>query len=153
MKRKLLIALAGAMLLTGALAGGAYAYWTAHGSGSGTTSVGSPVQVTVQAVTTGTPSSKLMPGGSADLLVQLNNPNAYSVTIVGISQNGTVVDGSGCTGASSGVSVPTQAGLSISVASGTSVVHIPGGAAMSLGSASSCQGASFQIPVSLTVQR
>src|SRR5207302_11026009 len=102
MKRKVLIALAGAMLLTGALAGGAYAYWTVHGSGSGTTSVGSPVQVTVQAVTTGTPSSKLMPGGSADLLVQLNNPNAYSVTIVGISQNGTVVDGSGCTGASSG---------------------------------------------------
>jgi hypothetical protein len=157
MKRKLLVAVAGAMILTGALAGGAYAYWTTHGTGSGTASVGTPLNVTVEAAS-GTPSSLLAPGGSADLLVKLDNPNAYPVTIVGISQNlsGTVsvTGGTGCTAANAGVTVPTQAALNVSVAAGTGVVvHIPSGAAMSLGSASGCQGASFQIPVTLTVQK
>jgi hypothetical protein len=157
MKRKLLIAFAAAMALTGALAGGAYAYWTAHGTGSGTASVGAPLSVTVQAAS-GTPSSALLPSGTADLLVQVTNPNAYPVTIVGVSQNlsetVSVSGGTGCTAANAGVAVPTQVGLTVSIAPGPSVVvHIPSGASMTAGSAGGCQGASFQIPVTLTVQR
>ena len=155
MKRKLLIALAGVMVLTGTLAGGAYAYWTAHASGSGTATVGTVSPVTVEAAS-GTPTSLLVPNGTADLLVQVTNPNAFAVTIVGISQSGTVsvTGGTGCTAANAGVTVPTQAALSVSIASGSHVVaHIPGGAAMSSTSASGCQGASFQIPITLTVQR
>ncbi len=154
---KLLLILASVMALTGAVAGGAYAYWTAHGSGNGIASAGTPLNVTVDAAS-GTPSSLLVPGGSADLLVKLDNPNAYSVTIVGISQNlgGTVsvTGGTGCTAANSGVTVPTSAGLNVTVATGTGVVvHIPNGASMSTSSASGCQGASFQIPMTVTVQR
>jgi hypothetical protein len=152
---KLFLVLASVMVLSGAVAGGAYAYWTAHGSGSGTASVGTPLNVTVGAAS-GTTSSLLVPGGSADLLVKLDNPNAYSVTIVGISQSGTVsvTGGTGCTAANAGVTVPTQAALNVSVATGTGVVvHIPNGASMSTSSASGCQGASFQIPVTVTVQR
>jgi hypothetical protein len=157
MKRKLLLAFASATVVAGALAGGAYAYWSSHGSGSGTVSVGAPLSVTVEAAS-GTPSSTLLPSGTADLLVQVTNPNAYPVTIVRISQNlsGTVSvnGGTGCTAPNAGVSVPTQVGLTVSVAPGPSVVvHIPGGASMTSGSASGCQGASFQIPVTLTVQR
>jgi hypothetical protein len=103
---------------------------------------------------TGTVSSKLIPGATADLSLQLNNPNGYAVTVTGISQNGTVtvVGGSGCT--TSGVSVPTKAGLSVTVASGNNAVaHIPNGASMDISSDSGCQGASFHIPVTLTVQR
>ena len=155
MKRRFLIALTVAVALTGALAGGVYAYFTTGGSGSGAASVGTAQAVTVQAVATGTPASSLQPGGSADLLVQLSNPNSYTVTLVGIAQNGTVtpVPSGTCTGANAGVTVPTLAGLTISVASGVHVVDIPGGAAMGASSASACQGASFQIPVTVTVQR
>jgi hypothetical protein len=102
------------------------------------------------------------------LRVQLNNPNSFSVTVTGIAQNGpvTVVGGTGCTSDSgtwpsitlgnSGVSVPTMTGLSIAVASGpitNVVIHVPTGAFMNTSSASGCQGATFQIPVTLTVQR
>jgi hypothetical protein len=120
------------------------------------------------AATSGSALSTLIPGGTADLRVQLNNPNSFSVTIVGISQNGpvTVVGGSGCTSDSgtwpsltlgnSGVSVPTQTGLSVTVTAGpitNVVVHVASGASMNTSSASGCQGATFQIPVTLTVQR
>ena len=152
MKRRFLIALTVTVATSGALASAVYAYWRTSGSGSGTASVGTASNVTLLAAS-GTPTSLLSPGGSADLLVTLNNPNSYAVTIVGAAQNGTVtaVGGSGCT--TSGVSVPTQSGLTISVASGTHTVTISNGALMSSSSDSGCQGASFQIPVTLTVQR
>jgi hypothetical protein len=152
----------------GAGAGSAYAYFTSAGSGTSAASVGTTQQVTLVAATSGSALSTLIPGGTADLRVQLNNPNSFSVTIVGISQNGpvTVVGGTGCTSDSgtwpsltlgnSGVSVPTQTGLSITVAAGpitNVVVHVANGASMNTSSASGCQGATFQIPVTITVQR
>lgn len=157
MKRRFLIALAAAVALSGALAGGVLAYWRTSGSGSGAASVGTAQSVTIQAVATGSPSTKLTPGNAADLLVQLSNANSYTVTLVGISQSGsgsvTVVGGTGCTAANASVSVPTVTGLTIPVGSGVQVVHIPGGASMDATSNTGCQGASFQIPVTVTVQR
>ena len=110
---------------------------------------GTATTVTVQAVASGSPSSTLLPGGSADLIVQVQNPGSLTVTITGISQNGpaTPVGGSGCTSSNDGVTVPTQTGLSISVAPGTQVLHFAGAASMASSSASGCQGASFDIPV------
>ena len=143
-------------VLTLAIGGGAaLAYWRTTGTGSGVASTGTAQAVTVQAVATGSPTVKLIPGASGDLLVQLSNPNTYSVTVTGISQNGSVspVGGSGCTGANSGVTVPSLSGLTITVAAGTSVVTIPTGASMSLASASACQGLVFNVPVNVTVQR
>ncbi len=156
MRRRFLIAVPGSMALLGGLAGGISAYVHGSGSGSGAATVGTASPVTVQAVTSGTPMSSLVPGGSADLLVQVSNPNSFAVTIVAIAPNGpvsSVVGGNGCTVANSGVSVPTQTGLSIAVGPGTQVVHIAGGATMSTSSFSGCQGASFQVPAALTVQR
>ena len=103
MKRRFLIALAAAVALTGALAGGVFAYWKTSGSGSGAASTGTALSVTVIAAS-GTPTSALQPSGSADLVVTLTNPNAYAVTIVGIAQNGTVVPvpSTGCTGVACG---------------------------------------------------
>jgi hypothetical protein len=143
-------------LLVGLASGSAYAYWHAAGSGNGSATTGTASAVTVQAVGSGSPTSSLIPGSSADLLVQLNNPNSYPVTIVAVSQTGsafTVTGGTGCTSANSGVSVPTVTGLSIAVGTGTQLVHIANGTAMSSASASGCQGASFQIPISVTVQK
>jgi hypothetical protein len=155
MKRRFLIALTVAAAVTGALAGGVYAYWRTSGSGSGAASVGTAQAVTVEAAT-GIPTSSLQPNGTADLVVTLDNPNSYAVTIVGIVQNGPAspVSGGSCTSANSGVTVPTQTGLTLSVPSGAGqTVHIPNGAAMSASSDSNCQGVSFDITVTLTVQR
>ncbi len=144
-----------AALVVGLSAGSAYAWFTSSGSGSATASVGTVQTVTVLAAT-GTPTSKLHPGASADLTLTISNPNASPVTLVSVTQHGTVtvVGGTGCTPSNSGVTVPTQSGLSISVASGTSVVvHIPNGASMSTSSANGCQGASFHIPVLITAEK
>jgi hypothetical protein len=150
------------------LAGGsAWAFITGgSGSGSGTTSVGTIQQVTVVAAS-GSPTSTLFPGGSADLRLTIDNPNSYSLEIVGVAQNGpvTVVGGSGCTSdtgtwpgitaGNSGVSVPTATGISgVTFGPGNGVnADIPGGAAMAISSASGCQGASFEVPVKITVQK
>ena len=171
MRRHTLLVVGAAAALAigmGAGAGSAYAYFTSAGSGTGSASIGTAQQVTLVAATSGSALSTLIPGGTADLRMQLNNPNSFSVTIVGISQNGpvTVVGGSGCTSDSgtwpsltlgnSGVSVPTQTGLSITVTAApitNVVVHLANGASMNTDSASGCQGATFQIPVTLTVQQ
>jgi hypothetical protein len=154
-----------------AFGGGSFAYFTATGSGSGSGSVGTPLAVTVQAAT-GTVTNKLFPGSIAgtvtggDLTLTIDNPNSGAVKITGINQSGpvTVVSGGGCTDDSgtwpsltfgnSGVSVPNQTGLSVSVGSGLSqVVTVAHAVSMSTSSASACQDKVFQIPVTITVQQ
>ena len=139
-------------LTAGLGTGGAYAYWSASAGGSGTASTGTPSPISVVAAS-GTVSSTLVPGGTADLLVALNNPNSFPVTLTAVASNGVVTGApAGCV--TSGVTVPTSTGLSITVASGANVVvHVPAGAAMSVGSDSACQGGAFSIPISVTVQR
>jgi len=150
--RHLLAAFVLVSVMSGA-GGAAYAYFTTVGSGHGSATVGTTLGVTVEAAT-GTVSSKLIPGTSADLPLTLTNPNAFAVRITSIQQNGSVtaVGGLGtCT--TSGVSVPTNNSLSVALASGSHVaVHVPNGAQMSTASDSGCQGASFQIPVLITVR-
>jgi hypothetical protein len=142
-------------LVVGLGAGTAYAFFTGVGNGSGAASVGTTKSVTVDQIVSGSVTNKLYPGTSGDLKLELDNPNSYPVTIVGITSNGTVT-GSGGVGTCSttGVTVPTQTGLSISVASGTGVfVVIPNGVFMGATSDSGCQGATFQVPVTITVEK
>jgi hypothetical protein len=110
--------------------------------------------VTVAAAT-GTPSTPLLPGGTGDVILNVNNPNAYAVTLVSVSGNGTITaDGghSGCT--TTGVTFNNQSGLTINIpASTTTAVDLPGAASMSTASLSACQGATFSIPVSITVHK
>jgi hypothetical protein len=138
-------------LSAGLGSGAAFAHWASSGTGVGSATAAAPRAVTLVAAT-GTVTNKLVPGGTADLLVGLINPNSFPVTVTGVSQTGAVVGpGGGCM--VTGVTVPTQVGLTITVASGASVtLHIPSGAAMSAASDSDCQGASFQIPVMVTVR-
>ena len=142
-------------LVVGLSAGSAYAYFTSSGSGSGAASVATTSPVTILQAT-GTVTNKLYPGSSGDLRVTLNNPNSYPVTITSVSGNGPVT-GSGGVGTCSntGVTVtPGQSGLAISVPAGNPVsVVIPGGASMNATSDSGCQGATFDVPLSLTVHK
>jgi predicted ribosomally synthesized peptide with SipW-like signal peptide len=153
-RRSLLLFGAVAALVLGLSGGAAFAYFTSSGSGSGTANAGTVSSVTVEAAT-GLVSNQLQPGTSGDLLITINNPNSTALKLVSVSQNGsvTVAGGSSCTGATSGVTIPTQSGLTLTIPTGTATVVVPDGAAMSTSSASGCQGASFQVPVSISVEQ
>lgn len=158
-RRAVAALVAGGSLIAGLGAGTAYAYWRSSGSGSGTAGAGTPGAVTVLAAA-GTPSTKLTPGATADLVMTLSNPNGYVVTVVAVAPNGGAVPtggvgpGTPCTSANTGVEVVAQSGLSLTLAGATTTtVLVPGGASMTTGSASGCQGAAFQIPVTVTVRR
>lgn len=158
------------IFLVGLSSGAAFAYFTnsgGSGSGSATTSGTAPSSVTVEAAA-GSPTSLLQPGSSADLTLTINNPNTFALTLTAVSQSGavSVVGGGGaCTSdtgtwpslalGTSGVSVPSLSGLSVNIPAGPGnvTVHIPSGASMTSASNSACQGASFHVPVTITVHK
>jgi len=152
-RRVLAAALAAAVL--GMAAGAAYAYFTATGSGAGSASAGTLQTVTISA-TAGSPTTPLLPGETGDVVLEVSNPNAFAVTLVSVTGSGTItVDGahSGCN--PSAVTFTSQTGLSISIpASSTDYqVDLPGAASMSAAAANACQGATFSIPVTITVEK
>jgi hypothetical protein len=154
MNRRVVILGVTTVVLLGLGSGAAFAYWRTTGAGSGSASTGTVQSVTVLAAS-GTPASLLVPGGSAELVLTISNPNTYAVTLTGLSQNGTltVSGGSGCTAANSGVAVATASALSVSVPAGTNNVRVSSGIQMTAASASGCQSADFQVPVTLTVHK
>jgi hypothetical protein len=133
-----------------------HAYFTATGSGTGSSAAGTLQPVTVVAFVGGdAESSSLYPGGSAaDVMVRLNNPNASSVTLVSVTGNGTITpDGSHSSCTTTGVTFTDQTGLSISLAHGPTLLHFASAASMDSTSSNGCQGATFQIPVTVTVHK
>jgi hypothetical protein len=137
------------------LSSGAHAYFRSSGSGSGAAATGTLQPATLVAlVTSDTPTSTLVPGGSADLILKVNNPNSFNVTLEGIAPKtgGTVTPSlPGCT--TSGVSLATIGTLAITLTPGSNTVHISNGATMSSASVSGCQGSTFAIDVTITVQK
>jgi hypothetical protein len=140
--------------LIGLGAGVAYAYFTSSGSRSGSGSTGTLQNITV-AATTGTPSTPLRPGGSGDVTLQVTNTNSYAVTLVSVTGAGSVTADHGHPGCTTtGVTFASQSSLSISItANGTTQVDLPSAASMSAASSAGCQGATFSIPVTITVQK
>jgi hypothetical protein len=143
-------------VVSGLGAGTAYAYWTSSGTGSGSASSNSLQSVTVAAFVGGdAPASSLLPGGAAgEVILRLNNPNSFAVTLVSVVGNGAITadsSHSGCT--TTGVTFTNQTGLTASVPAGSSLVRLPGSASMSTASLSACQGATFHIPVTITVHK
>jgi hypothetical protein len=141
-------------LVVGLGAGSAFAYFARPIHDSGAAGAGRAQPITV-VQSNGTVASKLYPGASADLIVEIDNPNNFPVDIVTVMASGAVTSSGGignCT--TTGVTVPTQKGLSVTVAPGANVtVHIPDGVAMGPNSSSGCQGATFNVPVALTVRQ
>lgn len=141
-------------------AGAAFAYFGATGSGSGSANVGSMKPVTI-AATVGTPTSVLLPGGSADVVFSVTNPNSVPVSLVGVSlkTGGTITPDSGhagCTTTDSDpvvtLNVPSH-DLPVTLpANSTTPVDLAGAASMDVAATSNCQGASFKVPVVISVQ-
>jgi len=154
-RRRLLSVPVGAAAMA-ACAVGTLAYFHATGSGTGSAKAGSLQTVTVSALAGGdAPSSLLLPGGSADVILRVNNPNAFAVTLVSVTGNGSITADSGghpgCT--TTGLTFTNQTTLSVSVPAGSSLVHLSGAASMSAASSNGCQGAIFSIPVAITVHK
>jgi len=159
MRRVLRSAAAIAVLVVGGaclgLGGGsALAYWTSNGSGSvhaGTATLGTVALVGVS----GGPANALMPGGSADLVLTIDNTNSFAVTLIGIVGDGGIAPSGGiggCTILNDDVSTNLPSNPSIAVPAGTHTIAVPNAVSMTTSSASGCQGATFTIPVLVTLQ-
>ena len=155
-----LMAIAIAVFAISAGAGAAFAYFGTTGTSSGSANVGSMKSVTI-AATVGTPTSVLLPGGSADVVFSVTNPNSFPVSLAGVTlkAGGTITpDGghAGCTTTDSNpvvtLNVPSH-DLPVAIpANSTTPVDLAGAASMDLAATSNCQGASFTVPVVISVQ-
>jgi hypothetical protein len=141
-------------------AGAAFAYFGSTGAGTGAVSVGTMQPVTI-AATAGTPTAALLPGGSADIVLKITNPNSYAVTLVSVSpkSSSSITPDSGHAGCTTTDSKPVvtlsvPAGdLPVSIpASTTTQVDLAGAASMDIAATSNCQGATFSVPVLISVQ-
>jgi hypothetical protein len=153
MKRiwKLIVALIAFVVVAGA-AGAAYAFWSTGGTGSGVATTGDLESVTILSATAGeVVGSKLYPGGTANVVLKVSNPNAYAVQVVSIEQ----VDDSDITGSGScdTTGVTFTAPVSVpDIDPGTNTIVLTNAASMDTSSDDDCQGATFDIPVTLTVK-
>ena len=90
LSRKAMVA--SGVILVVALAGVAFAYWTATGSGSGTANTGTAASVTVNQTVSPT---GLYPGGAVALSGNFTNPNPGKVYITAVTATGRDVQRSG----------------------------------------------------------
>src|SRR4051794_18656172 len=142
------------VVIAAATGGAAYGIVTGGGSGTGSASAGTLQTVTASAfVGGGTPHSQLFPGGPrADVMLRLNNPTSYPVQLFSGSGNGSITadaSHSGCT--TTGVTFTPPSSPNVTIPTGSSLVHLSGAASMSTASVNACQGATFSIPVTVTV--
>jgi hypothetical protein len=146
-------------LLLGTGGGAAYGAFTASGSGSGSATVGSMLTVTV--ATAGSPSSPLLPDGAGDVVFSVTNPNSFPVALVTVTlENGGTITPDGSHAACT--TTDSQPVVSLSVPSGdlpvavlahsTQTVDLAAAATMAGAATSDCQGATFNIPVTVTVR-
>jgi hypothetical protein len=131
----------------------AYAYFTSSGSASATASTGSLLPVIIE-TSAGSSSTPLLPGGTGDVTLTVDNPNSFDVTVVSVTGAGaiTAVGNPACT-ADSGVTFRPPSHPDLLILPGTNHLDLTDAAAMSTTSADSCQGATFSIPVTITVQK
>ena len=146
-----------------ALAGGAFAYWTSTGSGSGTSTVGDAQAVSITFGTVA-PTNSLFPGGTADVTGRISNPNSFQVKVARLNINtteGTLgfeadVSHLGCNLSSltftAPLAVQNNGGLGWDVpATGTTDFHLTGAAVtMSTAAVDACQGATFTVHLQAT---
>ena len=153
MKRRSILALASSLALVLVVAVSAFAYWTAHGSGTASAGVGTLQTVTLQPIGTATAASTLIPGGSAELVFQVNNPNSYDVNLISVTSKsgGSITASNGCS--PTGVTLATPTNLPVLLVPGVQVVHLTNGVSMSTASTSACQGATFNLDITITVQK
>jgi hypothetical protein len=155
-RRRTVLAGLGVTAALGLLAVAASAYWSGSGSGSGSAGTGATVAVTLSP---GVPAPGLYPGGVADVVLAVSNPNTSPVRIGSLvldpaqGTGGFAVDAghSGClvaalsyttqTNGGAGWTVPAKVGL----VNGTLPITLSSALAMTTGAADACQGATATV--------
>jgi len=93
------------------------------------------------------------------VILRVDNPNDFAVDIVSITGSGPITGENGtgtCTTTGVTFTAPDVSTITPSKTIGAHsnvLLHLPGAASMSSSSSAGCQGATFHIPVTLTVQR
>src|ERR1041384_1811613 len=166
-KRNLVIALV--VLLLGVVAAGVgFGAWSLGGSGNASAKAPTASSITLadaSAFTTAdlypatpragaspSPPAHLYPGATGNLKLRATNPNPFPVRITQVSGNGTITSDKGAAcDASTGVTLANQTGLTLDLAAGaTATLTVANAVSMSNSSDTTCQGAIFTVPVSLT---
>jgi hypothetical protein len=142
------VLIVGVLVAVVLIGGAVFAAWLATGSGTGQATAGVAVDLVVSPAT---PDDLLYPGGSADVGLEITNPNPYPVLVTSIVGSGPITSGvAACDDPGNGVGFADQTGL-WDVGAGEAVqIHLPGAASMALTSPEECQGESFSNPVTAT---
>ena len=141
-----------AMLLAGAAI--VYAAFTATGTGSGRATAVTAQSITITA--TACAAADLYPGGPAGAICfTLHNPNPYAVSFNGVAYPSAVVSNSSTCAASNvsiATSAPTTLTPAITVGAGATsgTLSIAGVLQMASTAPNGCQGATFDVPVTLS---
>jgi len=144
-----------------AVGGRAFASFRASASGSGHVSVAT-MGIEVVATTAGAEDVPLRPGGQGDVVLMLRNPNRYPVTLVAVRSNGPVVADAlhgSCTIDQTIVTFSAPTALSklipptVDADPGPQRVRLEGALQMGPNAPTTCQGATFTVPVTVTVQK
>lgn len=150
------------LVILGTLGGGiAYASWSANGTGTGSAKAGTSLGVTGSVATTST-SGLLYPGGSAPVVVNIHNPNSFSVKVTAVNLGADAAPdsvaggGGGCTTTTALVSLTatsTSIGLPVTIAGNSDGIVTMSGTPVSMNIASDngCQGATFNFTTGVSV--
>ena len=144
-----------------ALGGTAHAIWNGSGDGTGSASSATVTPVTLSP---GTPDGQLYPGGSADVVLTVHNPNSAELHIGSLSldtargDGGYAVDGlhSACSVSTFGFTASTNGGAGWTVpsldsgAGGVLAVSLPDALSMDENAANACQGAIVTVYLTAT---
>ena len=157
--RSLRFSVAAAILFATSTVGGrAFASWRTPASGSGRVSVAT-MRVRVRAVVIADNNgAALYPGGHGDVIITLENPNAFGVKLTDVALAGRVTaddDHAACV-ASNGQPVVGFDDMALSApiliaAGAVRSIALAGAATMIAAAPSACQGATFRVPVTVTV--
>jgi hypothetical protein len=136
-----------------AATGSAAAYWSANGAGHGAGTAGAAITIATE---NATPAADLYPTGPKRTLYLRIQPVAgRSFKITGLSQDtGRSVTVSGALGTCAGtvITVATVTNLAITVNASAVNATVPSVVSIADNAPSTCQGATFRIPVTLTGQ-
>jgi hypothetical protein len=134
-------AIVAAGILTVATAGGAYAYWTSQGSGTGSATTGTTTALTI--TQSGTVAN-LIPGGTAGALdVTASNSATFSQAIGNITATPTYP--TGCDASNWTITPVTNGPTTVNASSTSDVIHVATVALIDLPSVNqnACKGASI----------
>lgn len=136
-------------LLTLPVGGVAWAWWSTSGAGTANGSAIATVALTTTASTAN--ATTLVPGGAADLVVTVTNPNSRAVTLTSATLDSSrTVTVAGAVGPCTAPPLAVSATLDQPLAAGaTTTVTLPSAVTLGASAASGCQGASFTVPVTL----